>query len=241
MHKSSLRIVLVVALTLGLWTACSPALPEDIHVDILPLSDKETSLNELQAAFAGNALTPPLYQQSPGTKLYGAVIPFDVRRLPDGVNYNIVTVMVNIVKDDGTGGYAENQDVKVVTVIPFDVEHITDKTQASKTAASITGTLQMLTGTIGVEQSTSETYQKIYRSVTAHFTPQNEISWEFTPFLDEPVEPGTYYVVAVLEVPVGSTGNVLIVSGGCSYGSSSVVSGTSTACSAGEQQKFSLP
>jgi hypothetical protein len=244
MSKLTLRTALV-TLFLFSWLlgACGSSLPGDINVDILELRAKEISLTELQAAFAGNNLTPPLYAQSAGTTLYGIVIPFDISRLPDGINYNIVRVSVIILKDVGESGFPENEDVNVVTAIPLNVERTTDKTASSKFAASITGTIKALSGNLSAEQSSSETYEKLYRSVTAHITPHNEIYWEFTPFLDEPIQPGLYYVIAVVEVPIGTTGNLFYVSAGCSYSASSVfgTSGETGACMLGETQKFYIP
>jgi len=230
----------IAKLTIGIvWllSACGPELPNDVHVDVSKPVVKEITMTQLQAADSGNTILPPFYEQTPGTKLESVVIPFDVRSLPEGVNYNVVTVMVNIVKDVGESGYPENEDVNVVTTIPANVDRVTDKTESTKIAASITATIKIFMGTLGVEQSGSETYQRFYRSVAAHITAHRTIYWEFKPFLDEPILPGTYYVVAVVEVPTGSMGNLLFISAGCSYASST----DSNGCTAGATQKVYLP
>jgi len=244
MSKSALRAVLATAfLTAWLLGACSPSLPQGVKIDILELRVKEKSLAELQAAFAGNDLTPPLYEQPPGTKLYAIAIPFDIGRLPEGVNYNIVKIMFFAWKDIGEGSFPENEDVHIVTAIPLNVERTTDKTASSKIAASITGTIEAISGSLSAEGTSSESYQKLYRSVAAHITPHNELYWDFTPFLDEPIQPGLYYVIAVVEVPIGTTDNLFHVSAGCGYSVTSMfgLSEESTGCMAGETQKIYIP
>jgi len=79
--------------------ACGPSLPTNVNVDILQPHPREISLADIQAAFTGNDLLPPLYEQSPGTTLYAIVIPFDFASLPEGVAYNRVAVMMNLLKD----------------------------------------------------------------------------------------------------------------------------------------------
>ena len=223
--------------------ACGPSLPTNVNVDILQPHPREISLADIQAAFTGNDLLPPLYEQSPGTTLYAIVIPFDFASLPEGVAYNRVAVMMNLLKDVGESSFPENDEVNIVTAIPLSVDRTADKTASSKFAAGVTGTIKALSGNLSAEQSSSQTYQKIYRSVTAHITPNQEIVWEFAPFLDEPIQPGLYYVIAVVEVPVGSTGNLFYISAGCSYSAVSMlgISEESTGCTAGETQRVYIP
>lgn len=229
-------------LTCLLLSACGSELPSDVHVDILELSTKEVTLTELQDAFAGNALTPPLYEQSPGTRLYGIVIPFDIGWLPEGVQYQIVRVNLILLKDVGGSSYPENEEVRVVTPIPLSVERTSDKTVSTKWAASMTGTIEALSGTLSGESTSSESYEKIYRSVTAHVTSHHEISWEFTPFLDEPIPGGLHYVVAVVEVPDGTTGNLFYASAGCYYAAEALVGdGNGNGCVVGTTQQVYIP
>jgi hypothetical protein len=79
--------------------------------------------------------------------------------------------------------------------------------------------------------------------VSAHIFPHKEVYWEFTPSLDEPVQSGTYLLVAVVEVPDGTTGKLFLVSAGCSYAASSSIgfSNKSSACTTGASQKICIP
>ena len=194
----------------------TPTTSGNNKVDVLQLWDREISLAELQAAFSDNALTPPLYEQRAGTRLYAVTIPFDIRSLPEEAAYDIVTVMVNVVKDVGTSSYPENEDARVVTAVPLSVDRTVDRETSTKVAAGFEAAVWILTGNVSVERSDSESYQRLYRTVSAHMTPSNEILWEFRPFQDEPILPGTYFVVAVIEVRDGTTGNLVLASAGCS-------------------------
>jgi len=243
MKIAILKILGVTALISILLVSCGSELPENVKVDIIDLHAREITFNELQSAFSGNDLVPPFYDQSMGTKLYGIVIRFHIETLFGGAEYNIVNVHMNALKDEGGSGYPENVDVNIVTAIPMSVERTSDRTEATKFAANITATIKALSGTVGGEQTSSESYQKIYRSVSAHITPHKEVYWEFTPFLDEPVQSGTYYLITVVEIPNGTTGNLFLVSAGCSYASSSLLgmSSESSACTTGASQKIYIP
>ena len=243
MNIAKRKLVAIITLLSILLVSCSSEPPENVKVDIVDLHTKEITLNELQSAFTGNDLVPPLFDQSAGAKLYGIVIRFNIETLFGGAEYNIVNVHMNALKDEGGSGYPENEDINIVTAIPMKDERTTDRTEAKKYSANITATIKALSGTVGGEQASSESYEKIYRSVTAHITPHKEVYWEFTPFLDEPVQSGTYYVVAVVEVPTGTTGNLFSVSAGCSYKASSTlgISGESRACTTGASQKIYIP
>ena len=238
MRKEMFQIILIVICIPVLLAACGPSLPSSssTYVNVLEMKTKVVTLADLQAAFSGSSLTPPLYEQSPGTTLYGIVIPFDIPRLPDGVNFTTVHILLSPLKSDG--GW--NKDVNKIAMIPENVDKVSDVTEATNIAADISATISILSGKIGVGQEKSESYQKIYRSVAIHEDPEGQIRWDFTPFLDEPIHPGLYYVVAVYEIPNGTTGNEFIASSSCAYGVSSPM-GEKSSCGPGAHSTIIIP
>jgi hypothetical protein len=245
MNKITLYRVVVILLVASLAAACNQPTPspESIKINILQLQTTEISLNQLETAFSNNALTPPLYNQPSGTRLYAVVIPFDIMTLPSDASYNAVVVHLMSLKDDGTGSYSPNNDVKVITAIPLSIDRTADKDTTTNLAVGFSAVISALTGNVTVNQSTSESYQRLYRTVTAHLTPANEIIWEFSPFIDEPVLPGTYYVVAIVQCPDGTSGNLIEVDGSCSYAISQAagLSKVDNSCGIGTTQKINLP
>ena len=238
MPRKIIRIILIVICIPVFIAACGPSLPSSgsTYVNVLQVKTKAVTLADLQAAFAGSSLTPPLYEQSPGTTLYGIVIPFDVPRLPEGVNFTSVHILLSPVKSDNSW----NKDVNRVTMIPGNENRTSDVTEATNIAADISATISILSGKVGVGQEKSETYQKIYRSVAIHADPEGQIRWDFTPFLDEPIHPGLYYVVAVYEIPNDTTGNKFIASSSCAYEVSSVM-GDKSSCGPGAHSTIVIP
>lgn len=243
MRAEFVRTLVVCALAGLCVNGCGAELPSEVHVDVLELHAQAVTVADLQSAFAGADLTPPLYAQAPGTSLYAIVVPFDIPWLPEGVSFQLVRVTVYSWREVGNGTYDVNPDVRLVTPIPLSVERSTDKTNSTKLAASFKATIEALSGTLGAESSSSESYEKIYRSVTAHLTPANEATWEFEPFLDEAIPGGLHYVVLVVEVPNGSTGNLFYADAGCYYTADPVMGVTSErqGCYAGAHQWLELP
>lgn len=243
MQKNLLRAGFAAAMLAVLClSACGAELPGNVNVDILELEKHEVTLADLRAAFAGNDLTPPLYEQTPGTTLYAIVIPFNIDWLPEGVHYEIVRVSLLLLRE-ADGGYVENEAVKAVIPIPINVERSSDVTTSTKLAVGITGTIKALSGTVSGETTTSESYEKIYRSVTAEITAHREFSWAFSPFLDESIPFGLHYVVAVVEVPIGSSGNLFYATAGCYYEAETALggSGEGRGCTQGASQWLSIP
>lgn len=238
MRKEMFRIILVAISVPILLVSCGPSLPNwnSTVINVLQIKAKEVTLAELQAAYSGSTVMPPLYEQPLGTTLYGIVVTFDVPRLPDGVNFTEIGIFLFPLKSSG----GANEDVEVVTMIPMSVDRTSDVAEATNIAAEISGTISKLSGKVGVEQGRNEAYQKIYRSVSAHINPAGAIRWEFTPFLDETIHPGTYYVIGVFAIPNDTTGNKFKASGYCRYEVTSPL-GESSACGNGETPSIIIP
>lgn len=245
MKSIALLPVIVLLFLSSLLAACDTPGPSSgsIKVNVLQLQAHDVSLDELASAFSAGDLVPPFYEQPAGTHLYAVVIPFDIMTLPDGVSFNSLNVVMNVLKEDGTGAFSLNEDIRVVARIPSSVDRTADKESSLKVAAGISAALSILTGNVTVEQSNSESYQRFYRTVSSHLTPDNAVVWEFVPFQDEPLLPGTYYVVAVIEVPDGTTGNLVYVLAGCSFAVSQMFGlfEESDLCTAGTNQRLELP
>jgi hypothetical protein len=122
--------------------------------------------------------------------MYEVVIPFDIMDLPSGAAYNSVNGLIRSLKDGGSGGYSINNDVNILTAIPLTVDRSTDEQTDEKGALIFAAAYSILTATISGEKADTESFKRLYQTVDAQLTPDNEITWHFTRFKNEPVLPG---------------------------------------------------
>lgn len=238
MRNEFFRIIPVAICVQILLVSCGPSLPDrnSTVINVVQIKTKEVTLAELQEAFSESTVMPPLYEQPMGTTLYGIVATFDVPRLPDGVTFTEITIFLASTKSY----LGPNEDVEVVTMLPMSVDRTSDVAEATNIAAEISVPIEILSGKVGVEQGRNEAYQKIYRSVSAHIYSENNIRWEFTQFLEEPISPGTYYVIGVFAIQNGSTENKFSATGDCRYEVTSPMS-ENTSCGNGDVASIIIP
>lgn len=231
-------IILAIVFVTCLSAACGTPLPspDATHINIFQMEASAVTMAEVEDAFSGNLLTLPFFQQSPDSTLYAIVISFDIPRLPEGVDFTIINILLSPVKSDGSW----NENVKVVALIPDSTDKISDVEASRKVSAEISGTISVLTGKVGLEQEQSTTYQQIYRSVATHESPEGQVYWEFTPFFDEPILPGRYHVVAIVELPNAATGNKFYAQSSCAYEVSGFM-GDKSSCGAGSSSTLIIP
>ncbi|MHC4499219.1 MAG: 6-bladed beta-propeller, partial [Planctomycetota bacterium] len=167
----------------------------------------------------------PFYVSTSGTVIHAVVIPFDIGILkPSDVTYNEVSVKMEI--RDGTKDSEDIGHIEVRAAIPRSVDRAVTVEEASKIAVSIAAVASELigesqiSGDVGAEWSTTESYARLYRKVTANIRSATLVSWTFTPFKDEPIFAGTYYVIALIEVRDPTREFLVNVHSECSYGRS---------------------
>jgi hypothetical protein len=225
-------------------TSCSNPTPssDSIKIDVLPMRARRITSEEMNAVLSKHKIDVPFFEQTSGTSLYAVVIPFDIMQLPKDTSYTVVRVNLLLLRPDGTSGFVSNPDMEVVTVIPTSVQRDVQRANSMTAAGNLSAAVEELSANLNIEQSTKETYVRIYRTVTAHISPSKEIRWDFEPFKDEPILPGIVSVIAILQVKDGTTGNMVHGFVGCGYTVSKLfgLSTESSGCTAGQQQELEI-
>jgi hypothetical protein len=136
------------------------------------------------------------------------------------VTYNEVQVTMVLLEPDGTEFPEDTRNVAILTPIPQSVSQIVEIEESTKIAANLAAAGSDLSGSFGAEWYEKESYTRLYRTVTANLRSLTHLSWVFEPFKDQPVFPGTYYVVALVEVGDPTRSYSVQVDADCRYGKS---------------------
>lgn len=185
------------------------------QVNILPPQVGTTTLSKLRDSLAKEELTLPLRfsSQSPNTLLYTLVIPFTVRHPREGYGYNAVGVALQFLVPSSTGGFDGDPEVRIFSTIPFQVDRPIESTSTFE--AKVSAALSQLSADINAGYGISEQYTKLYRTVTVALTENFEVTWSFTGLKNEKIPYGTYFVVAIVEVPASQPIRTVLISQIC--------------------------
>lgn len=209
----SRRLDLSIALLI--WLAAYPSLVAASIYDYLE-PDRSVHLKQISERDVVSVLSdthPALrfYQKSPSSDLYAVTISFNIKQAPSECVYK--TVGVNIRPDKAKrrsdGGFSMydtyDEEVKAISAIPLSVDRTVEKTTSTRAAAEFAKAAAKFSFGYTVD----EKYVTFYRTVTTNIG--RTIDWTFKPFKDEPILPGAYFVVGMLEVPKRRTDKVLTV------------------------------
>ena len=174
------------------------------QVDVMAPRVGSVTLPELRNMLAEDELALPVRfaGQRPNTLLYTLVIPFTPRQLvAENVGYLSVGVLMQFLVPDGNGGFDDDREVRIIYTIPFQVDRSVEVTTSAKLSAKLSATASRLSAAIGAGFTTDERYTKLYRTVTVAFESESAVRWSFEGLKDEEIPVGTYFVVAIVEVP----------------------------------------
>lgn len=215
------RFLMLVVCVLGLIfvAACGGSLPsQDEYVKIPEIREQEISIDTLESVKSKYNIDIPFSVSAPGSSYYAVVIPFDIQFISTDVTYDEVRVTMDIVETDGTTTYKDTGDIRILAPIPGSVDRNSEVEEMKKVTVGFVAAVNEITGKADLEQQITEKYAKLYRTVTANQPTITTVSWTFTPFKDEPVLPGTNYLVALIEVRDRAHKFTAKVHTNCTYG-----------------------
>lgn len=211
--SQSLRQLLINGLLT--WLAAYPLLVAASIYDYLE-PDRSVYLKQISERDVISVLSdthPALrfYQKSPSSDLYAVTIPFNIKQTPSECVYKTVRVSIrpDKAKRRSDGGFSiydtYDEEVKAISAIPLSIDRAVEKSTSTRAAAEFA----KAAGKFSFGYTVDERYVRFYRTVTTNIG--RTIDWTFKPFKDEPILPGAYFVVGMLEVPKRRADKVLTV------------------------------
>lgn len=148
---------------------------------------------------------PPIYKTTPGADIRVVVIQFDINKLSASETYDEVRVTATLY-ERGPNSLYYTENVKFITGVPQNINREASVEEVRKVAGNFTAAASDLTkiitsvgGGISIEDSKKEGYTKFYQTTTFNTRPPSLV-WTFTPFKDEELPAGTYYIFALVDV-----------------------------------------
>ena len=221
MSRVTVVSMVICVVCLALVASCAELIPNpDKYISIHPLRDRLISYDKMTSVLSEHNIKIPFYEPASGAFLHAIVVRFNIEPMSGDVTYDEVQVTMDILESDGTRFYEDTGNIEVLTAIPESIDRSVDREESLKIAANLAAAGSVLSGSVSAEASQTERYARLYRTVTASIPSPTQVSWVFTPFKDEPVFPGNYYVVALVEVRDPTPSYSVEVYSDCRYGKS---------------------
>lgn len=220
-HKVIIYPRKLVCSLFSIWLMSLIVLPRSVlaqKVDVMSPRLGSINLPELKNMLAKNGLVLPLHfaDQRSNTLLYTLVIPFTPQRVKENEGYSVVGVSIKFLVQARGGRFIPDRDVRILYTIPFQIDRSVEATTSAKLSAKLSAAASRLSSAIGASFTTGERYIKLYRTVTVELSSESEVTWSFEGLKDEKIPSGTYFVVAIVEVPSSRPGLAVSLSGICS-------------------------
>ncbi len=218
MIKLKTTPIILILLCSILVNSCGGTLPKsEEYINLHPIWDQTFPEEKLNAVLSKYDIEIPFYVSKPGAVIHAVVIPINIRILSNSVTYDRVSVAANLLERDGTKYFDNTGNAAILTAIPQSIDRTTDIEASRKLAANFATAVSEITGSVSAEQVDKESYTKFYRIATANIESPTFVSWVFTPFKDESIPSGTYYLIALIEVRNHAHEFVLQVHANCTY------------------------